>query len=236
MKESEQLVVALAGIAGAVGIGYVVVTKLIPGASSAQCTTPGSACYSALQPYAQEYQTCANQYAANLQAYLQENNANGTGLTSAQITNLNYLTQCMNQAAQNMAKVAQQYNVNPLAVLESWGTVIIEGALVIIGIKYLGPSLVTVLRSGATAASNALQSIVRGSVSNGTVTADSASALSLSLPSVDDTIQYYDQSLLDTLSIEGVITAEEATLVIDEDITNLVTDFTATIDELSSLA
>lgn len=235
LKESQKLILGLVGVGGAIGLGYVVITRLFPGATSAQCTTPGSACYSALQPYIQDYNTCAQQYASNLQAYLQEDNSNGTGLTQAQINNLNYLTNCMNNAANNIAKIAQQYNVDWASVVESLGTELIAGALILIGIKYLGPELATVVRSGATAASNMIQSIIRGSVSNGTITANSASALADSLPTVNDAIQAYDQDLLTTLSEEGVTTAEEAATIISEDSVNIAVDFAVTIEDLASL-
>jgi hypothetical protein len=222
-------IVPIIGVVGAIGIGAYAVTRLI----TPPCAQ-GSACSNAIAPYVDAWQICANEYASELQNDIKN------GIDPSSDSNLTYLTQCMNSNAATIAKTAQGFNYNALAVVETWGETVIEGAFVAIGIYaffkaggagYIG----TAIRSGAGAANKLLQTIVRYFTSSGGISSSQASALVQQLPTLQDSLTSYDTSLLDSLSSEGIITAEEAINAISEDTTNIIADFTSTIDELEVL-
>jgi hypothetical protein len=232
LKSWQEAIIAVGGVAGAVGIGYYAVTKLL-----APPCAPGSACYVAAQPYIEGYQICANNYASALKQYLAEDNANGTGLTQDQINNLNYLSTCMNQNAQQIASTAKQYNVDPIATVLFWGGVVISVALAYVGLKLFKTEIVTLVRMGATGASKLFHTIVRAGVADGEINnASTANALINQLPDIENSTASLDATALNNLAQEEVITAEEAQNIISEDETALGEDETVTADVLQGVA
>lgn len=229
MQDWEKIALGAAGLAGTIGIGYYAVNRLITPACA-----PGSACASAIQPYVNAWQFCANQYASIVKSDIQ----NGVNLSTD--SQLAYFTQCMNANANEIANLSKQYNFNWEAVIEYWGETVIEGALIIAGayvfFKSGGAGLIaTAVRSGAAAANKLLHVITRFLINSGQITSTEASALTSELPSVQGLIQSYDDDLFNTLVTEEIITAEDAATLISEDTTDIVADFTATLDELAAI-
>lgn len=232
MVKGSDVIIGLAAVGGAAGLGYIVITRLLPSASSAQCTTPGSPCYSAISPYLKEYQTCANSYAADLQLYQQEDNANGTGLTSSQITTLNYLTGCMNAAAKKIAQAANQYNVDPGLLLQQIvSEAIVPGALLYVGIKTI-PGAVNKLRFGGSASAKITNAVTEDNIANGDITPASASAMSDSISSNEQTLIQSDQATVTDLENLSVFTTAEADTLISDTVDSIDTDITVTVDDL----
>ena len=112
MVDSAAKLVLYGGIGvAAIAAGYFVINDFV---NASSCSYVGSACSTATSPYIQAYQTCANSYSSELKAYLAQNDAAGTGLTAPQLTNLNYLTSCMNANAQAIVTTAEKTNPNLL--------------------------------------------------------------------------------------------------------------------------
>jgi len=109
-KGTEDILAAVA-VVGALGIGGYVAYRLVSSLTNPGCTTPGTPCYSAIQPYVYVLQSCMNEYESTMNAYLQEDNKAGTSLTSAQQTNLNYImNSCIIPAAKDVSSALQPYN------------------------------------------------------------------------------------------------------------------------------
>jgi hypothetical protein len=219
-------------VAGTLGLGYFFIESFFAGSS---CSNTSSACYQALKPYQEQYQICANEYSSTLQQYLPENNANGTGFTSAQLSNLATLTDCMNAAAKNIAGVATQYNQNAYSVLETIGEEVVLGALVLVGLKLFKTEITTTVGSGATAAWKLLNTILRGGVINGTITTGSASAVASDMKLITQSFNASDEDFINLLAAENVITAEEAASLISEDGATLLADEIVTVDLLEAV-
>jgi hypothetical protein len=219
-------------VAGTLGLGYFFIESFFAGSS---CSNTSSACYQALKPYQEQYQICASEYSSTLQQYLAENNANGTGFTSAQLSNLATLTDCMNVAAKNIAGVATQYNQNAYSVLETLGEIAVVGALALIGLKLFSTNIATIARSGATAASKLFNTIVRAAIFNNTITTASASAVASDMASITQSFNASDQDFISLLASENIITAEEAAATISEDGAALLADQIVTQDLLEAV-
>jgi len=230
----------LALIGGGVGIaGYLAYYTInqLTGPSGGSCTTPGSPCYNALQPYQQAFQICANEYAKNLQQYINEDNANGTGFTSAQLNVLNQLEACMNQNASQISKIAKQYEPeNPLDVAVTIIAAAV-GAAIVLYISgrtaiYIYKSLNNNKPVSGSGAANAMkQTAIRSNYEDGNISPDQAAALKDQLPeTTQDDIQANDDYLAG-LQEDDVITQEEENILSDEDETNMEMDTEDTIDD-----
>lgn len=168
-------------IAGAIGGGlyivYYVSKNLVSGFTGTDCNQPGSPCYNALQPYVETYNICAKQYAYYLDLYLKEDAANGTGFTSAQLDQLNYLYNCMNDASKNIADTAKQFNNNPLDTVAYFAGL----ALLSVGVGYGLSAIIKALRTtpsnGSTFGSIIRNAMMRQKIANGEITVDQASGL-----------------------------------------------------------
>ncbi len=170
------------GIGGVIYLGYYFI-KQYSGPLGGSCATPGTPCYTAVQPYYQAWQICATQYSTYLSQYLQEDSANNTGLTQTQLTNLNYLTNCMNNNANGMANQAHKYAPSDvMGVLASYiGTGIEIGIAVVTGAwaaKQILSGIRTIPRTGYSSSQVINDSILRFYAQNSKITPSTASAIS----------------------------------------------------------
>jgi hypothetical protein len=229
-------------IAGGIGIagyiGYYAVSQLT-GPSGGSCTEQGSPCSTAVQPYQQAFNICANEYAQNLQQYINEDNTNGTGFTSAQLDVLNQLTSCMNNNASQIGKIAKQYEpANPVDVLATYIGAAIAAAIVL----YLGgKTAVSIYLSlknnkpiSGSAAANAMKQVgVRYNYENGDISADQAAALEKDFPDITQSDIQGNDAFLTGLQEDSVITEEQDTVLSTEDGQYMEEDTTDTIDDLN---
>ena len=111
VSKTTENILAVVGVLGALGIGGYAVYRLVSSVTTPGCTTPGTACYSAIQPYLNVLQGCMNEYESTLNTYLEEDNKAGTSLTQAQQANLNYImNSCVIPQEQQLSKALQPYN------------------------------------------------------------------------------------------------------------------------------
>lgn len=233
-------------IAGGIGIagyiGYYAVSQLtssISGPPGGSCTEQGSPCYTAVQPYQQAFSICANEYAQNLQQYINEDNKNGTGFTSAQLDVLNQLSSCMNSNASQIGNIAKQYEPeNPIDVVATYiGAAIAAAILLYLG----GKTAVSVYLSlknnkpiSGSAAANAMKQVgVRYNYANGDISADQAAALEKQFPDITQSDIQGNDDFLTSLQDDGVITEEEDTVLSNEDELYMDEDTTDTLDDLN---
>ena len=109
-KRTEDILTVV-GVLGALGIGGYAVYRLVSSVTTPGCTTPGTACYSAIQPYLNALQGCMNEYESTLNTYLEEDNKAGTSLTAQQQANLNYImNSCVIPQETQLGKALQPYN------------------------------------------------------------------------------------------------------------------------------
>ncbi len=226
-------------IAGAIGGGlyivYYIAQNFVSGITGSNCNQQGSACYNALQPYINTYQTCAQQYAYYLNKYLEEDAANGTGFTSAQLSQLNYLTNCMNNASENIANTAKNYNNDPITVIQNIGMEvggIIGGAY---GLSLIIKALKTPPSNGSTFSSIIRNALLRQKVANGEITIDQASGLVKQSDELKSTDISTNDTFYNDLADEDIITADEADTIRTETDEDMAVDDTDTEDILSDL-
>jgi len=133
-KRTEDILTVV-GVLGALGIGGYAVYRLVSSLTTPGCTTPGTACYSATQPYVNALQACMNEWTSTLNAYLQEDNQAGTSLTQAQQANLNYImNSCVIPQEKQLGKALQPYNWQSNMVTIATEVVIAAGVLVFVRI------------------------------------------------------------------------------------------------------
>jgi len=141
-KRTEDILTVV-GVLGALGIGGYAVYKLvtsitspITNPASAGCTTPGTPCYSAIQPELNAIQGCTNEYMSLLNTYLEEDNKAGTSLTQAQQANLNYImNSCIIPLQRQLSKNLQPYNWQANMVTVAQYVVITAGVLIFVKIS-----------------------------------------------------------------------------------------------------
>lgn len=228
----------LKGVAviGGLGIGAYVVYRLLKSLTP-DCTTPGSACYSALSGYTAQLNDCSTQFASNSNQFISEDAASGTGLTAAQEQILNYYKACMNDASSSIANTAKSYYQNPIQVM-AWG---VTGAILIAasawGLKQIIPTLRTsgIAKSGAEAASSLYNSTVRALVNAGVIPPSAASSLATNIEADASAYAADDTAFWDALSALDVISVEDASAGLAEGIDAMGADFLDTVDILSGL-
>lgn len=236
-----KLVAVIGGIGALAYLGYYLI-KQETGPVGGSCNTPGTPCYTAIQPYYQTYQTCANQYAQYLSQYLKEDSANGTGLTEAQLTNLNYLTNCMNNASQNIAKVAKQYAPqNALDIVAFYATIAIATPIWL----YFGAKAVNILRNtksyntGIKTGSQAAQAIndsgIQSYVDDGIISPDEAAGLKSQYSSITQNNVEDANSLIESYATDGIIEEDEVENTESEVDDAMEADATDTEDALSGV-
>jgi len=127
-KSTEDALAAVA-VVGALGIGGYVAYRLVSSLTNPGCTTPGTPCYSAIQPYVNALQACMNEYESTLNTYLEEDNKAGTSLTQAQQANLNYImNSCVIPQETRLGNALQPYNW--LSSMVTIGEYVVIGAVV----------------------------------------------------------------------------------------------------------
>ena len=136
VSKTTENILAVVGVLGALGIGGYAVYRLVSSVTTPGCTTPGTACYSAIQPYLNALQGCMNEYESTLNAYLEEDNKAGTSLTQAQQANLNYImNSCVIPQEQQLSKALQPYNWQANMVTVAKYVVITAGVLIFVKIS-----------------------------------------------------------------------------------------------------
>lgn len=109
----------LLGVGGAAAIGligygvYSGITNYVAGQTCSN--NPGSPCYT----YTQAYQTCLSQYLNANQQFLQADEKAGTGYTQEQLTYLQNLQKCMNNAAKNIYSTTKTLNLPITQAIEA---------------------------------------------------------------------------------------------------------------------
>lgn len=235
MKDSTKIVIAGIGILGAAGVAAYAVSQLT-GPVGGSCSTPGTPCYAALQPYQAEFQNCANTYAQDLKAFNAEDAKNGTGFTAGQLSELNYLTGCMNAASANIAKVAHQYApTNAIAILSGAVGAAVLAAGIGVGAGVFVKALRTRPINGGSAADALNNAVTRLDVQDGTITAEQASDLSSQLAS-QNSVDISDVSdYLNGLVEADIIDAETADALFSTLSDAMTADTDATVEELGAL-
>lgn len=235
MKDSTKIVIAGIGILGAAGVAAYAVSQLT-GPVGGSCSTPGTPCNTAISPYYQEFLKCSNLYFSDLKAFNAEDAKNGTGFTAGQLSELGYLKSCMDTAAANMAKVAHQYApANALGILSTFiGEAVVVGAG-LVGFSYILKAIKTPANSGSSAADIANNVVIRGSIDDGTITPEQASALSDDISSMteEDISSFEDFTSL--LLDEGIITEETASALVSVAETAMEADEATTVEDLGAL-
>ena len=233
--------IVVGGVAGGGYLVYYLMTQLT-GATGGSCTATGTPCNAAIQPYQETYQTCANQYSQYLDQYLKEDSANGTGLTTAQLDQLNYLSNCMNQASNSIANAARQFAPqNPMVIVAYFAGIAVVTAVGLI----FGPRAVNTLKqsknfnSGLNNGFQAQQAIndtgIQTRIEDGTISPDEASGLKSQYGTMtQDDINYSNQQIQGYVQDE-IITADEGSTITEETTTAMEDDSTVTEDELSGL-
>lgn len=217
---------------GAIVLGAYAITRIIPSASSAQCTTSGSPCYSALQPLIQEFQACATQYNSILSTCYKSGTPS-TCLTQNQ-SELDQLKACMDSMSTKIAATAKQFSTDPFATLLGSLQIPIETAVVI----YFGSRAVGYLRglksqakTGSEAANNMLNATTREEVDVGTISGTEASNMADSIKTNYDSNVQTNTSTYNTMASEESITFDEATTASLDAESTMGEDATVTVDD-----
>ena len=131
VSKTTENILAVVGVLGALGIGGYAVYRLVSSVTTPGCTTPGTACYEAIQPELNALQACMNEWTSTLNAYLEEDNKAGTSLTQAQQANLNYImNSCVIPQERQLSKNLQPYNWQANMVTVAQYVVITAGVLI----------------------------------------------------------------------------------------------------------
>jgi hypothetical protein len=227
-KGTEDALAAVA-VVGALGIGGYAVYRLVSCLTNPGCTTPGTPCYSAIQPYLNALQGCMNEYESTLNTYLQEDNQAGTSLTPAQQANLDYLmNSCVTPQETQLSKALQPYNwqANMVTVAEY----VVIGAVVYAVIR-ASPQIVkgilgalrTTPRTGPEMGSAALSTTLRVEAPN-LEPATLTSWANTGVYNLTSDFQTLDQTSYSLLVEEGVIDAATADTLLSEATTAMEAD------------
>ena len=169
VSKTTENILAVVGVLGALGIGGYAVYRLVSSVTTPGCTTPGTACYEAIQPELNALQACMNEWTSTLNAYLEEDNKAGTSLTQAQQANLNYImNSCVIPQERQLSKNLQPYNWQANMVTVAQYVVITAGVLIFFKIS---PSVIrgivnslrtsSVMRTGPEMGSAAVNTTLR---------------------------------------------------------------------------
>ena len=240
-EDAKAIAYIVAGLGGVGIVAYFVYSLANPGPKGGSCTTPGTPCYEALQPYIQEFNTCFSQYAQLLNTIVNSGNAP----TDAQTTLLKQLRSCMDDAASNIAKTAYQY------VPDSWSNIVEEVVMGAVLVVMVGLGLSAVLNylkarmangqlatkpsNGAGIAALVFDAFTEYGAENGLLTSTQIAAWETSVGdlSTDDIsgVGTFYNSLLSA----GVISAAAASAAINAETASIATDASSTIAALSAL-
>jgi hypothetical protein len=229
-----------AGVAvGAIVIVGAVAYKVIgsvTGPPGGSCSDTSSPCYQALQPLEQEFAACAQQYNTTLAQFIQEDSANGTGITSDQQSVLNQLTACMNTYAKQIATTAQGYGVNGLDTVLAYLGEGGAGLLALVGLGKFVQYYQTSPATGAGAASVLNDATIQDAADAGEITAESASAFSSQLQSTTQDLISADQAALNDYVGAGILTADDAAQIAAADADAFEADAETVVSALEGLA
>jgi len=239
LKDWQKAVLYAGGIAGAIGLGYFALKSFLqPGTVGGPCTDPSTPCGAAIQPYVQQYQSCAQQYANYMNQFLQEDSANGTGLTESQTSILNALQQCMDQNASNIAAVAKQYTPTQVtSVLAYWGGAAIGIVAAAYGIGTIIKSLRTsnVPYSGSAVGNAIKNALTELAGKLGKISPQSAAALSNQLPTLASNDVSDANAFFDALSSAEIVSVEDAVALADDEASAILDDTSDVVDFLESI-
>ncbi len=239
VSETPNLVPALI-VVGALGIGgyfvYKIANPSVPGGS---CSTVGSPCYTAVQPYQEQFQSCLNSY-TQLNTQIAQS---GQAPTAAQIATLANYTQCMNDAAASIASVAKGYEPqsNITQIISGIVEVAFAAAVLRYGLPALGTFIANLRASGGIRTALQDGSSVSSVITNGTtqlarslnlldnteIDAWEAAVNAISDNSVTDV-----EALYATLAEEDVISQAVASAEIAALTSSIDADASATIEAL----
>lgn len=210
------------------------------GPSGGSCTQSGTPCYSALQPYLESYQECADEFAYYSHQFALEDAKAGTGLTADQLSTLSYYKNCMAQASQNIAKVARQYVPENVLfdVLETLSLGVVAAALLKYGAS--GASqLIQTFRTkpvnGSSAADAMVNAEVQADVDNGSITAEAAPGFLSSVQEVTQSNIQDSTEELDQLVLQDVISQSTADAVAEALAEEMTEDEDSVASSLESL-
>jgi hypothetical protein len=201
-----KLILAIGG-AGALALGGYAVYNYVAGQTCS--ASPGSPCYQ----YTQAYQTCLNQYITANKQFLLEDQAAGVGYTQEQITYLNNLQTCMNNAAKNIYSTTKSLNL-PItqaifAIAAVVASVLVARGLMSAYIKLKLNSSPRVV--GSDTASAVRQSTIQDALDNGEISPETASDMADTNSSMtSDEISQTQATISD---ISETLTEDEAAIV-----------------------
>ena len=232
-----KIVIGVGAVAVVGGLSYYLISQLT-GAVGGSCSTPGTPCYAALSGYQKALQTCANQYALEMQNIINANKASGAGITSAQQNILNQLSSCMEYNAAQIAKTAATFKPqDPLTILSKG---IVEGILIaagLVGASVFAYALIRGLTfySGKAAARVIKNSVIEKNVDENNITPEQASNLSNNIEATQSEAQGDSQEFMETLAEEDVISSEAATEAAAEESAAITTIDTDTENSLAGV-
>ena len=237
-EDSAFAVLVFGGVAVAVGVlayfGYNLVQNVFGGAN---CTTPGSACYSALAGYQEELQACTNEFTQLMATIAQQ----GSAPTPAQQTTIDQLKSCMDTAAAKEAQVAASFNNSVYNTAVSLLTLVVEGAIVFYGLKGMGNWIVqnkgkfkTQPADGASAAAYLENATIQYALQESLITSSIASAWTSAVQgfttdNVADTQAYWS-----ALAAQQIVTQQDASSISNLLEASMSEDEGATIAELAA--
>lgn len=167
---------------------------------------------SAIKQYENEFQQCAEMYAKAFNTFLTNS---PKGFNQSELDTLKTLQECMNSAANGIAKLTKSLNQNPIDILAQYLGRAIEIVAASIGVAVVLPRLITYVKkavtNGGTAASVLQNAIVQVDVSNGIITANQAAGVRFILQQqLYPLNQTMVQDFLNALVVEGIITSSVA--------------------------
>jgi len=226
-----KLILAVGGAAALAIGGYAVYNY----AAGQTCSgSPGSPCYQ----YTQAYKTCLQNYISANQQFLTEDQAAGVGYTQEQITYLNNLQTCMNNAAGNIYKTTKSLN-QPItqaivAITSAFIAVMVARSLIN---AYTSLKLNTSSRvSGSDSASAARQAVLQDEFDNGNITVETASDFSYAnesmtsdevtnindfIDTVTEDMTVEDSAIVTEYAAQSIDAVESATEEVDDELAGL---------------
>jgi len=231
MSGGEKALIAGIGVAGAIGAAYYLLKPYT--GTGGSCTTTGSACNTAIQPYQTQFNQCWNAYMGLLNTFTTENiKAGVTGLSAAQQADLAPYMNCASTASKNIANVAHQYGQNPIIILTYFaGAAFLSSCLIYFGAKgaiYYKKYFAGIgsPQAGSSAATDASidDAVNTGVLNPDDATIAEANATNIADGAETDTADYYnslaDEDIITDAEAEDAIAADSD--IIDTDLEDIV--------------
>jgi hypothetical protein len=221
----------------AVGVGgyiiYKVAQNLGSGPAGGSCSTPGTPCYEALQPYQQQWSYCFTEYQNYMNEFIQEDLKNNvTFPTPEQQSILSSYQNCMTSNEEAMTKTAKQFiSANVIANI----AYIITGVGTALLVARVSPSIVKAWKNlslnnwtGSSTASRLTGANIWGMADDGQIPATNVDLVKSSYISEQNTFRTQITYDLDAYYADQLITDDELNSLIETASTEL-TDDTDTI-------